>query len=70
MERQGVEGEALVGGPIQPLLQGAQHGCSVGGGAHPQQAEMVDRQVQAGAFSKGWTVGRVCGFGLVCDTVW
>ena len=49
---QGVVGEALVGGPIQPLLKGAQHGLAIGGGAHPQQPEMVDRQFHAVAFAR------------------
>ena len=49
---QRVVGEALIRGPIQSLLKGAQHGLAIGGGAHPQQPEMVDRQFQAGAFSE------------------
>jgi hypothetical protein len=32
-------------------LQGAQHRLPVGGGTDSQQAEMVDRQFQAGAFA-------------------
>jgi hypothetical protein len=29
------------------LLQGAQHGFAVGGGAHSEQTEMIDRQFQS-----------------------
>jgi hypothetical protein len=39
------------------LLQGAQHGLPVGAGAHPKQAEMVDRQfqIEAGLGGADWT---------------
>jgi hypothetical protein len=39
------------------LLQGAQHRLPVGAGAHPKQAEMIDRQfqIEAGLVCAEWT---------------
>ena len=43
---QGVEGEALVGDAVEPLLQGAEHGLHVRGRTDAEQPEMIDRQFQ------------------------
>jgi hypothetical protein len=44
---QRVDGESMIRRAIQTLLQGAQHGFAVGGGAHSEQTEMIDRQFQS-----------------------
>ncbi|MFO0004116.1 MAG: hypothetical protein ACK559_23590, partial [bacterium] len=42
--QQGLRCKAVIGKPIESLLQGAQHGLGIAGRADTQQAEVIDRQ--------------------------